>query len=181
MRAKGGRVHKQSGGAAGELDEREQGKYLRKQADSARTNADDAASVTAMGLGARMALAGTRARLGKGIANAVTGLAGLGTGANAMKAGRLRDEAKKFDSPSVDNSGTEKTEKQMGGPIMGKPVQRKIPPAVAQAIAAKRGGAGMGPPMPMRAKGGSVKMTAGAESGEGRLEKSAMARRHAKS
>lgn len=73
--------------------------------------------------------------------------------------------------------------KQMGGPIMGggmgKPMQRKIPPAVAAALAAKRGGMGPAPAMsmPMRASGGKVKMTAGAESGEGRLEKAAMARR----
>lgn len=75
--------------------------------------------------------------------------------------------------------------KQMGGAMgMAKPMQKRIPPAVAQAIAAKRGmGAPpMGPkpamPMPMRASGGKVEMTAGACSGEGREEKAEMVRKH---
>lgn len=76
-------------------------------------------------------------------------------------------------------------QKQMGGAMgMAKPMQKRIPPAVAQAIAAKRGmGAPpMGPkpamPMPMRASGGKVEMTAGACSGEGREEKAEMVRKH---
>ena len=71
----------------------------------------------------------------------------------------------------------------MGGPPgMAKPMQRRIPPAVAQAIAAKKGmGMGAKPPMggmPMRNMGGGVKLDAGSCGGEGREEKRDWYRSH---
>ncbi len=106
--------------------------------------------------------------------------------------GRIANLGKFAHGGKVKNDGDaddKPAKKQMGGPMgMAKPMQRRIPPAVAQAIAAKRGmGAPpmMGPkpamPMPMRANGGRLtpgEMTAGACTGEGRLEKVAMVRKH---
>lgn len=81
--------------------------------------------------------------------------------------GKVKDDGDADDKPS---------KKQMGGPLMGaRPMQRKIPPAVAQAIAAKKG-MGMGPkPFNM---GGGVKLDAGSCSGEGREEKRDWYRSH---
>jgi hypothetical protein len=75
----------------------------------------------------------------------------------------------------VKGSDDDEPKKQLGGSLMGaKPMQKKIPPAVAASIAAKKGGMGM----PMRASGGKIEMTAGACSGEGREEKAAFVRKH---
>ncbi len=175
--AHGGKVHKQDGGAAGELDEKEQGKYLRGKASGAAKDA-----VNELGTAGVVAMANRipgGGKIAKGIGHLLTG-AGAGLGVDSVaKAKRYGDEASKFEG------------KQMGGAAMGmaRPVQKRIPPAVAQAIAAKRGmGAPpmMGPkppmPMPMRQSGGSVerqhrnigggvKLDAGSCSGEGREEK----------
>ncbi len=81
--------------------------------------------------------------------------------------GKVKDDHDADDKPA---------KKQMGGPMgMAKPMQRRIPPAVAQAIAAKKGMMGA---MPMRANGGRAEMTAGACSGEGRLEKVELVKKH---
>ncbi len=86
-----------------------------------------------------------------------------------------------------DNDADDKpAKKQFGGPMggapgMARPMQKRIPPAVAQAIAAKKGmGMGPKPPMgmPMRAMGGGVKLDAGSCSGEGREEKRDWYRSH---
>ncbi len=89
-------------------------------------------------------------------------------------------EVKPIRASDNERVSTEGAGKQMGGPIgMARPMQRKIPPAVAQAIAAKRGGMGVGPKPPMGfASGGHVHLTAGSCSGEGREEKVAWEKRH---
>ncbi len=74
-----------------------------------------------------------------------------------------------------DGDADDKPKKQFGGPMMAKPVQKKIPASVAATIAAKKG-MGMGPkPFNM---GGGVKLDAGSCSGEGREEKRDWYRSH---
>ncbi len=198
--AHGGKVRqRQAGGRADWQGEGDSGKPMKEKSAEASAKAGkwnrDALDSGATGLiGAGIGATGPKMRdigvIGKTLKGGTLGMAAATLGAAALK--KMGANAKEKEAASANAAGDEAEGRQMGGPAMGmaKPMQRRIPPAVAQAIAAKRGMMGGAPPMggpkpampmPMRANGGRLtpgEMTAGACSGEGREEKAEMVRKH---
>lgn len=189
------RVQRQAGGRADWQGEGDSGKPMKEKSAALQSEADrlgkdwksdlgSAAMTTGLGLmGPKMRAMGPA---GKALKTGVVGTGILGGIATGLA--KMAGNGKRAQADEASKAGDEAEGRQIGGPAMARPVQRRIPPAVAQAIAAKRGmGAPpmMGPkpamPMPMRANGGRLthgEMTAGACSGEGREEKAEMVRKH---